>query len=230
MTGGALTPEQELAQLNAEIQRTIDKVAAAKILETVPDGATIRAWRKSTNLSAQAMAYALRCTKRHLLRIEAGYPLHEGTKLLKMLRIFVANVRDGLAYIPAGVASYPLPPRHGERYIGISKVVGAAKGEWRKCPECGEQNFYVNKQMVYCSTTCKKAAQRGGRSVGVHPQSKPRLVQCPACGHVHPVSGHTVKNDAQPGHTIVGVNFTDLKKRIAELEAQVASYRERLHE
>lgn len=227
MTAGELTPEQELKALNAEIQRTIDKAAAARILETVPDGQTIRDWRKSTNLSAGAMAHALRCTKRHLLRVESGYPLHEGTKFLTMLRTFVANVRDGLAYIPPGVQSYPLPPRRGERYIGISKVVGAKEGEFRKCPECQEEKLFIDKRAIYCSRACKKAAERGGRSVGVQGNKKAngptqRLVQCPSCGHVHPIAGHMVAKkelaQVQPGHTLVGVPLAALRARIAELE------------
>lgn len=195
----------DLAKLNAEIQRTVDRAAAAKILDEVPTKETIIAWRLSTGLGVAALAAGLRMSRKQIHRIESGEtPVNE--HFLKQLRPFVVQVQTHIPHIPHHVIGYPLPPRGKvDRYVPLGKVVGVEKGTWRKCAFCQQEKLFLDKRALYCSRRCKRDAETAGRSVGVpHNRSgsadapTQRKTKCEQCGHVQPIAGHLVSRKQSP--------------------------------
>jgi len=178
-----------------------DREAEQIILLGKPDGAILKRWRQSMRMSVAGLARVLHLSRRHIIRLERGYPLSE--HFLVLLRSYVVGLPDPLPAVPAGISVRPRPPiGRAEAWVPLTRLAGReANTEWRKCAGCGEMFLFTDKRKLYHNRDCKEAAQRRGESAGVKSNLsanyQPRKFRCPGCGQIHPLAGNMVKLDAK---------------------------------
>lgn len=72
------------------------------------------------------------------------------------------------------------------------------EGRVKKCPECGKE-FLNNKDQVYCSRTCLKAAQDNKRNIGRYGEIPPLVTaRCSICGKLCSFDPHRIAAGVRP--------------------------------
>lgn len=141
----------------------------------------VKCWRKSVGLSVRQFEELSRFSHVHVVEVEGGR-----RKLSPEYMQVIVNIHNlalTLEEIPLGFDVRKInPSRRSKTAVPISKLA-ASHGEWRVCPQCLEEKFFLDKRRVYCSRRCQKLAKESGVIVNdTSHQEKPKSITCPHCG------------------------------------------------